>query len=85
MTNFFEKISVAELLVETGELNIGDNIFITGPTTGVVEAVISEIRIDDKPVSKAVKGIRCSIPLNTQVRRADKVYRKVESTEISLQ
>lgn len=85
ITNYFEKINVAELLVETGEINVGDDIIITGPTTGVVEFVISEIRIDQKPVSKAGKGIRCSIPINTLVRRADKVYRQVSSSEITLQ
>ncbi len=85
ITNFFEKINVAELLIETGELNTGDEIIINGPTTGVVETIVTEIRVDDKPVSTAHKGIRCSIPVNTQLRRGDKVYRKVDSSQVTLQ
>jgi len=79
VTNYFEKIGVAELQIETGELNLGDEIIITGPTTGVVEYTLTEIRIDDKPVTKAEKGIRCSIPLKTVVRRSDKVYIQLDS------
>ncbi len=82
ITNYFEKIGVAELLVETGELFTGDEILIMGPSTGVIEISISEIRIDNIQVSKAGKGIRCSIPINTLVRRSDKVYRMVDESEI---
>jgi U32 family peptidase len=85
ITNYFEKISVAELQIETGELNVGDEIIITGSTSGVIESIVSEIRVDDKPVSKAEKGVRCSIPLAHLVRRSDKVYRRVDSSEITLQ
>jgi putative protease len=85
ITNYFEKIGVAELLIETGELFVGDDIIITGPTSGVIESVVTEIRIDDHPVSKAGKGVRCSIPLKNQVRRADKVYRQVDFSELTLQ
>jgi len=80
ITNYFEKVGVAELLIETGELHAGDEILITGTTTGVLEHIVSEIRIDDKPADKAIKGDRCSIPLSSLVRRSDKVYRQVEKT-----
>jgi putative protease len=84
ITNYFEKIGVAELLIETGELNPGDEIIITGPTTGVVESVVNEIRIDDQKVSKAGKGVKCSIAIEKAVRRADKVYRLVDASEVKL-
>jgi putative protease len=85
ITNYFEKIKVAELLIETGEIAVGDEIIITGPTSGVIENIIKEIRIDDKPVLKAEKGVKCSIPMNVLVRRADKVYRQLDSANIKLQ
>ena len=85
ITNYFEKIRVAEILMETGELCTGDEILIIGPTTGVIELVVTEIRIDDEEVLKTGKGIRCSIPVNTLVRRGDKVYLQVNSSEIKLQ
>ena len=78
-TNYFERIKVAEILVESGELNVGDDILIIGPTTGVVETTIKEIRVDMKPTKKAIKGEKCSIPLETTLRRSDKIYRWVKN------
>ncbi len=79
-TNYFDRIKVAEILVESGELHVGDRILITGPTTGVVEKTVKEIRVDLKPTGKAVKGERCSIALDTFLRRSDKIYKWVEKT-----
>ena len=74
-TNYFDKIGVAEFLIETGELHVGDEILITGPTTGVVTAKVTEIRVDLKPSEIAKKGDRISIPLPTLIRRSDKLYK----------
>ena len=74
ITNYFEKIGVAEILVETGSLSVGDTIVISGPTTGVYEGVVPEIRVDLKPVQQTVKGELCSIPVPQKLRRSDKVY-----------
>lgn len=82
VTNFFEKSGVAELLVESGELFEGDQILIMGTTTGVIELQVTEIRVNDEKVSLAGKGVRCSIPVNKLVRRSDKVYRLIESSEL---
>jgi putative protease len=75
--NYFSKIGVAEFLMETKELKVGDEILITGPTTGVVETTVKEIRVDLKPVSKTVKGDRFSIPVDDMIRRSDKLYKIV--------
>ncbi len=74
VTNYFSNIGVAEFLVETGELKVGNNILIIGPSTGVVEMVIPEIRVDLKPAESAGKGVYCSIPVGEKLRRSDKVY-----------
>lgn len=79
ITNYFDKIRVAEILIEAGELSVGDSLVITGPTTGVVETIVEEIQIDHIPVQGSKKGQRCSILMKTLVRRADKVYRIVET------
>lgn len=78
ITNYFSKLKVAEILIEAGELETGDEILITGPTTGVEVLTVNEIRVDLTPVKKAVKGERCSIPVNSLVRRSDKLYRWIE-------
>ncbi|MCQ2315042.1 MAG: U32 family peptidase [Bacteroidales bacterium] len=79
VTNFFAKINVAEIRMETHELNIGDEIMIIGPTTGVYEDVIKEIRVDLASADSAKKGELCSIPANDLVRRGDKVYKIIQS------
>ena len=81
VTNYFSKIGVAEIKMETHDLNIGDEIMIIGPTTGVYEDVVNEIRVDLQKVSQTVKGEACSVPVKSVVRRGDKVYKMVENTQ----
>ncbi len=84
-TNYFQKIGVAEIKIETQELQEGDEILITGPTTGVVETKVEEIRVDRQPVRKAVKGEFCSIPVKDLIRRSDKVYKIVDASKVKQQ
>jgi len=84
ITNWFDRISVAEVLIESEPLRKGDDILIIGETTGVIEQSVSEIRVDLKPTEKAAKGALCSIPVifpddistpgGKKIRRGDKVY-----------
>ncbi|WP_461632284.1 peptidase U32 family protein [Labilibaculum euxinus] len=84
-TNYFAKIKVAEFLLESQELKVGDQILITGPTTGVIETTVKEIRVDLKSVEKAVKGDSFSISMDTMIRRSDKLYKIVEVTNDLIQ
>ncbi len=83
VTNFYKKIGVAEIKVETQDLSIGEEYKIIGDTTGVYEDMVPEIRVDEKRVEKTAKGDVCSIPVKELVRRGDKVYKVVEVTEDS--
>jgi len=74
-TNYFSRIGVAELAIETGELKLGDQILIIGPTTGVIETRVKELRVNEQNCEVARKGERCSLPVEQEVRRSDKVYR----------
>ena len=80
ITNYFSKLSVAEVCMEEGELSVGDDILIIGTTTGVYEDKLSEIRLDLMPVEKVEKGVLCSIPVKELVRRGDQIFKWV--TEI---
>lgn len=73
-TNFFSNLNVAEFLVETGDLKIGNNILIIGSTTGVVEHTISEMHLDNGPVDFVKKGDKFSIKTNELIRRGDRLY-----------
>ena len=76
---FFNKISVGEFLVESGQLSVDDNILIIGPTTGTVEMKIIELRENNIPVQSVFKGGVFSMLVNNTVRSSDKIY-KIENT-----
>lgn len=82
VTNYFGKIGVAEILLEAQNLKVGDEILITGETTGAYEDVVEEIRLELEPVEKVEKGALFSIKTKELVRRNDKVYKIVKASEL---
>ena len=75
VTDYYARLGVAEIQMETGSFRVGDPLLICGSTTGVIEVVPSEIRLDDSHIlEEAAKGDLCSIPVPEKVRRGDKVY-----------
>jgi len=70
----FSKIGVGEFLMEAGELKIGDEIVISGPTTGAIIMKVDELRFDLKPVDSVTKGQLFSMPVPEKVRPSDKLY-----------
>ncbi len=83
--NYFSNLGVAEFLMEAGELSLENEVIITGPTTGVVEELIDEIRVNLQPVISAVKGDSFSIKVNERVRRGDRLYKIVDATDVETQ
>lgn len=77
---YFSGIGVGEFLMEAGELHVGDEVVITGPTTGAVIVPVTEIRVDLKPVEKAVKGDAFSIAVPVKIRPSDKMYKWEKTT-----
>lgn len=75
---YYDKIGVGEFLLESQEINLGDKIMITGPTTGYVETLVEEIRLDTgTAVAKASKGDTISIRIGEKIRPSDKLYKIV--------
>ena len=81
-TNFFQKIGVAEFQLEAQTLSVGDEILVTGETTGAYEDVVEEVRVDLKPVETVEKGTYFSIKTKDVVRRNDKLFKIVPSDEL---
>ena len=71
---WFPRLGVGEFVMEAGELHVGDEIVVTGPTTGALITTVSEIRVDLRPVEKTVKGEAFSMPLPSRIRPADRLY-----------
>jgi putative protease len=81
-TNYFTNIQVAEFKLETQNLKTGDEIIVTGPTTGVVQTVVKEIRFDMEPVEEGLKGQRISVPVDIKLRRSDKLFKVVDAKDV---
>ncbi|MBK8807582.1 MAG: U32 family peptidase [Bacteroidales bacterium] len=84
-TNYFANAKVVEFLLQTGDLQLNDKIIITGPTTGVIEMTLNEIRVDFQNVEIAKKGEQVSILVDERVRRNDKLFVVKKATEVDLQ
>jgi putative protease len=74
VTNYFAKISVAELTLNAGGLKSDDEIVVIGPTTGSVRITVSGMRLDDAEVDAAEKGAVVSLRVEEKIRRGDKIY-----------
>lgn len=71
---YFPKIGIGEFQLEAGELHVGDEVVVTGPTTGALIFNIKELRVDLKPVDHVKKGDRFSMPVPEKVRPSDRLY-----------
>lgn len=80
VTNWFDRVGVVEITVESTPISRGDKLMAIGATTGVVEFEVGELRVNLQPVETAAKGVRCSVMVDPSIcpggrlRRGDKVY-----------
>ena len=82
VTNFYKKISVAEVLVEASPLAQGEEIFFMGPTTGVAEQRLEELHgPDGAPSAEVVQGQLCAIRTREPIRRGDRLYKFVDADQ----
>jgi putative protease len=81
-TNYFPNIQVAEFKLETGNLLKGDEILITGPTTGVVELVAEDIHVGREAVEEVTRGEYFSIHIPSKIRRNDKIFKMVDAKNL---
>jgi putative protease len=76
---YFDRAQVGEFVCETHSLSVGDEIIITGPTTGYVQLKVDELRVDDRPTQKVSKGDTFSLKVGEKIRPSDKLYKLVPS------
>ncbi len=75
--HYYPKIKVAHFRIDAFELNQGDQILITGPTTGALELTLDSLRVNNREVSKAIKGDECTFKVEKTIRPSDKLYKIV--------
>lgn len=76
-TNYFDKVGVGEFQCESHSLSVGDEVIITGPTTGYMQLQVQELRVNNSPMEKVSKGDVFSIVVPEKVRPSDKLYKLV--------
>lgn len=74
---YYETAGIGEFQLEAQDVSIGDELLITGPTTGVIETVLTEMRADDEPAVKAKRGSTITFPVSGKIRPSDKLYKLV--------
>ncbi|MBD5221674.1 MAG: U32 family peptidase [Bacteroidales bacterium] len=71
---YFPKLGVGEFRMESGVLRPGDEVIITGPTTGALTFRAEELRLERDPVPEVKKGQIFSMPVPAKVRPSDRLY-----------
>jgi putative protease len=66
-----------KFILESGELNVGEEVWVTGPTTGILQMILKELYVDGVKKDQAVKGDLVTFAVEKRVRRADKLFRVV--------
>ena len=79
VTNYFTKLQVGEFKLESYDLKVGDEVMIVGPSAGVVQMTVPELRLELDPVERVEKGAVFSMPCEMKLRRSDKLYKLVDN------
>lgn len=74
---YFDEAKVGEFKLEAQTLSVDDEILIIGPTTGVIQTVVSQLRVSDKMVEKVKKDEIFTMPLIDRIRPSDKLYKLI--------
>ncbi|UKM65639.1 U32 family peptidase [Flavobacteriaceae bacterium GSB9] len=76
--HFFPKAKVGEFKIEAYNINVGDTVLVTGPTTGAKELVVEAMMVNDEKNNQGVKGDSVTLKLPFRIRQSDKLYKIVE-------
>ena len=73
--HYYVKANVGLFTIENQELNKGDKILISGPTTGNQELILGKMMVNGKENTQAKKGDRITFEIPFRVRLSDKIYK----------
>ena len=73
--NYYPRAGVGNFKMHSGTLSVGDQVLVSGPTTGVVHFELQELRVDEVRVEQVHKGMEFTTPVPSKVRPSDKLYR----------
>jgi putative protease len=77
---YYDQAQIGEFFIEAQGCEIGDELIITGPTTGVIETTLTQMRSEDEPVQAVKRGATITFPIAEKIRPSDKLYKLVPAT-----
>ncbi|MCT4583203.1 MAG: U32 family peptidase [Flavobacteriales bacterium] len=81
--HYYGKPQIGEFKIEAQFLSKGDKILITGPTTGVIETTVEEMRVNNEVVDVAKRGEEVTFFVDKVIRSSDKLYKVVAAEEVN--
>lgn len=79
--HYFPKPKIGQFKIASHDLNVGDEILITGPTTGVIRTTVDSMWVNDEESDRAVKGDECTFQVDEVIRSSDKLYKVVPANQ----
>jgi putative protease len=74
-TKYYPKINIAEFLIETGTISLGDNLMVIGRNTGSDKITLDELIVNGTKQDKAIKGDKITFPFGKALKSNDKLYK----------
>jgi putative protease len=78
--NYFRNAGAASFKIEAASIHTGDEVLITGPSTGALSLIAGGLRVADQPVDSASRGMEVSFKVDRKVRRGDILYKMQPTT-----
>ena len=76
--HYYPKASVAQFLIENGDLKNGDSILISGPSTGNEQLILENLFVHGKANENANVGDKVTFQVPFRIRLSDKLYKIIE-------
>ena len=78
--NYFSKSNIGHFNIQSGTLKEGDQLLVTGPTTGLLKEKVTSLFVNDKKKNNAKKGDSITLPISKKIRKNDKLFKVVNTT-----
>ena len=76
--HYYVKAQIGLFIIENNELNLGDKILISGPTTGNEEIILTKMMVNGSENAVAKAGDKVTFEIPFRIRLSDKVFKILE-------
>jgi len=80
-SKYYPNIKVAEFIIESGSIKIGDTLMISGAVIGMAKEKMNTLIVNGSDASIAMKGDKITFPLIAKITANDKLYKIVANAD----